>query len=1254
MSEAKTEKKAKANPLSPVERLQDLAMLKKVSQEMEQHLQMQDKTLAEFFVSQAETKLKKSLKDNSMSHDHLATAKSLQQELTSQGADNISLAFCSILVELVSKESPRISRFQQKLTIKNKLQQQNNPNEQAVLSSMHDSQRKQELSGVFPGLAKHNLSQAVPLDDNFHEYSTLLPPKRDESANIGNGNGQRGVNNRPAWMTKSSETTQPQLEPSATTDGGKRRMNNLPAWMTKSNSSEPDMKRARSDRLELYGIYKGSILKTQDFGLVVEFTSDSSRYEGIVFNNQITKQPQTPHNYRRNQPVWVKVISVKDQQNGEKKIALSLKDVDQTNGNDLMPHRSLVASGYDKPASTFAPSSVVHPGLDLQALKQKEAEEEASRRVRSMGDNTTTTIRRRKQLTEHELFEAQQLIRSGVLPVEQYPTFDAEGGLGMLAVEETEEETEVELAESEPAFLRGQTRKSGRDLDPVKIVKNPDGSMQRAAMQQSALSKERRELRQAQANQLIDSIPKDLNRPWEDPVPEAGERHFAQELRAINMSAFDGAPEWKKKAENKTLSYGIISNKSIKEQRESLPVYRLKKELMDAISKNQILIVVGETGSGKTTQMTQYMVEMGLTKNGGMIGCTQPRRVAAVSVAKRVAEEFGCALGEQVGYSIRFEDVTSKETILKYMTDGMLMREYLADNDLKRYNALMLDEAHERTVHTDVLFGLLKDLCRRRPDLKIIVTSATLNAEKFSSYFFESVSFDKTSDCCRVNVRFLTLFLLTTYVTYLQPIFSIPGRCHPVEILYVKEPEPDYLEAAIITVMQIHLDQPAGDILVFLTGQEEIDTCCETLYTRMEALKDLAPELIILPVYSALPSEIQSRIFEPAPSGSRKCIVATNIAEASLTIDGIYYVVDPGFNKQNVYNPKLGMDSLVVTPISQASAKQRAGRAGRTGPGRCYRLYTESAFKNEMMPTNIPEIQRTNLGNVVLQLKAMGINDLLGFDFMDPPPVATLIGALESLYALGALDEEGLLTRLGRKMAEFPLDPSLSKMLILSVDLGCSDEILTITAMLSVENPFFRPRDKQAQADMKKAKFHQVEGDHLTLLTVYKGWEAAKFSNPWCFENFIQARSMRRAQDVRKQLVTIMDRYRLDLISAGKNYKIICKAICAGFFTNAAKKDPQEGYKTLVDQTPVYIHPSSSLFQKNPEYVIYHELVLTTKEYMRNIMVIDAKWLVELAPAFYKQADANKITKSKRKEKIEPLFDRFNPKDAWRLSRRKG
>jgi ATP-dependent RNA helicase DHX8/PRP22 len=1122
----------------------------------------------------------------------------------------LPLSLCKSLLEWVHGQSPRIKRWakkQREKADKQRLTDSANKFQTSVDGASHP------LSTNFPALAKPNLKNSVALDDGFYEHSGAsssgkkpLEAVSSGGSGAGESSRRRGISNLPAWMTKNE------------TDGG-------------NNPKRP----RSSPTLEVHEIYTARVEQVLDFGIRISLedvkSNDGMAASGMCYKNQLPNNYER-RDFRKGQSVWVKLISMVGSGNGDKKLLFSIKDVDQKTGRDLMPFRKAAAMEQSPSMASASSSSsfnanhatatkqslsstaVVHPGLDVDKLRAKQRESGLAGR----GYRPT-----KQALTEHELFEAQQLIKSGVLPVEQYPTFDPEHG--MLAVEETEEETEVELAEAEPNFLRGQTRRSGRrDLEPIKIVKNPDGSLQRAALQQSTLAKERRELRQAQANQLIDSIPKDLNRPWEDPLPEAGERHFAQELRSINvMSQLEGAPEWKQKAENKTLSYGIISNKSLKEQRESLPIYRLKKELMSAISNNQVLVVIGETGSGKTTQMTQYLDELGLTRKG-MIGCTQPRRVAAVSVSKRVAEEFGCALGEQVGYSIRFEDVTSSDTVIKYMTDGMLMREYLADNDLKRYSALMLDEAHERTIHTDVLFGLLKDLCRRRPDLKIIVTSATLDAEKFSTYFFQC------------------------------PIFTIPGRTFPVEILYTKEPESDYLDACLITVMQIHLSEPAGDVLVFLTGQEEIDTCCETLYTRMQALGDLAPELIILPVYSALPSEMQSRIFEPAPIGSRKCVVATNIAEASLTIDGIYYVVDPGFSKQKAFNPKLGMDSLVVTPISQASARQRAGRAGRTGPGKCYRLYTEHAFKTEMLPTNIPEIQRTNLGNVVLQLKAMGINDLLGFDFMDPPPVATLVSALETLYALGALDEEGLLSRLGRKMAEFPLEPNLSKMLILSVDLGCSEEILTITAMLSVENPFFRPKDKQAQADMRKAKFHQAEGDHLTLLAVYQGWEAAKFASPWCFENFIQARSMRRAQDVRKQLVTIMDRYRLLLISARKNYKLICRAITAGFFTNAAKKDPQEGYRTLVDQNPVYIHPSSALFNKNPEYVIYHELVLTTKEYMRNIMVIDAKWLTELAPNFYKSADPNKITKQKRKEKIEPLHDRFNPKDSWRLSRRKG
>lgn len=800
----------------------------------------------------------------------------------------------------------------------------------------------------------------------------------------------------------------------------------------------------------------------------------------------------------------------------------------------------------------------------------------------------------------------------------ELPEFDMETGI-LPREDDEEEDVEIELVEEEPPFLHGHGRALG-DLSPVRIVKNPDGSLAQAAMMQSALAKERREQKMLQREQEMDSVPTGLNKNWIDPLPEAESRTLAANMRGIGLQTQD-LPEWKKHViGGKKSSFGKKTNLTLLEQRQSLPIYKLRDDLVKAVTDNQILIVIGETGSGKTTQITQYLAEAGFTARG-KIGCTQPRRVAAMSVAKRVAEEFGCRLGQEVGYTIRFEDCTGPETNIKYMTDGMLLRECLMDLDLKTYSVIMLDEAHERTIHTDVLFGLLKQAVGRRPDLKLIVTSATLDAVKFSQYFFEA------------------------------PIFTIPGRTFEVEVMYTKEPETDYLDAALITVMQIHLREPPGDILLFLTGQEEIDTACEILYERMKSLGPDVPELIILPVYSALPSEMQTRIFEPAPPGSRKVVIATNIAETSLTIDGIYYVVDPGFVKQKVYNSKTGMDSLIVTPISQAAAKQRAGRAGRTGPGKCYRLYTERAYRDEMLPTPVPEIQRTNLATTVLQLKTMGINDLLHFDFMDAPPVESLIMALESLHSLSALDNEGLLTRLGRRMAEFPLEPNLSKMLIMSVHLQCSDEILTIVSMLSVQNVFYRPKDKQALADQKKAKFNQAEGDHLTLLAVYNSWRNNKFSNAWCYENFVQIRTLKRAQDVRKQLLGIMDRHKLDVVSAGKNTVRIQKAVCSGFFRNAAKKDPQEGYRTLVDSQVVYIHPSSALFNRQPEWVIYHELVQTTKEYMREVTTIDPKWLVEFAPAFFKFSDPTKLSKFKKNQRLEPLYNKYEEPNAWRISR---
>ncbi|CAB0032554.1 unnamed protein product [Trichogramma brassicae] len=815
-------------------------------------------------------------------------------------------------------------------------------------------------------------------------------------------------------------------------------------------------------------------------------------------------------------------------------------------------------------------------------------------------EDETYSKKRVQRLSSPEKWEIKQMLAASCIDKSELPDFDTETGI-LPREDNDDEDVEIELVEDEPPFLHGHGRALG-DLSPVRIVKNPDGSLAQAAMMQSALAKERREQKMLQKEQEAEATPAGMNKNWIDPLPSAENQTTTSSMRGGMGIQLQDVPEWKKHViGGKKSSFGKKTNLSLIEQRQSLPIYKLKDDLIKAVTENQILIVIGETGSGKTTQITQYLAEIGFTARG-KIGCTQPRRISATSVANRVAEEFGCRLGQEVGYTIRFEDCTGPETVIKYMTDGMLLRECLMDLDLKSYSVIMIDEAHERTIHTDVLFGLLKGAVGRRPDLKLIVTSATLDAVKFSSYFFEA------------------------------PIFTIPGRTFEVEIMYTKEPETDYLDASLITVMQIHLREPPGDILLFLTGQEEIDTACEILYERMKSLGPDVPELIILPVYSALPSEMQTRIFEPAPPGSRKVVIATNIAETSLTIDGIYYVVDPGFVKQKVYNSKTGMDSLIVTPISQAAANQRSGRAGRTGPGKCYRLYTERAYRDEMLPTPVPEIQRTNLATTVLQLKTMGINDLLHFDFMDAPPVESLIMALESLHSLSALDDEGLLTRLGRRMAEFPLEPNLSKMLIMSVHLKCSDEILTIVSMLSVQNVFY-------------------QGDHLTLLAVYNSWKNNKFSNAWCYENFVQIRTLKRAQDVRKQLLGIMDRHKLDVVSAGKNTVCVQKTVCSGFFRNAAKKDPQEGYRTLVDSQVVYIHPSSALFNRQPEWVIYHELVQTTKEYMREVTSIDPKWLVEFAPAFFKFSDPTKLSKFKKNQRLEPLHNKYEEPNAWRISR---
>ncbi|KAI8591110.1 pre-mRNA splicing factor [Geranomyces variabilis] len=642
---------------------------------------------------------------------------------------------------------------------------------------------------------------------------------------------------------------------------------------------------------------------------------------------------------------------------------------------------------------------------------------------------------------------------------------------------------------------------------------------------------------------------------------------------------------------------------SMKEVRESLPVYKYREELLQAVEQHQVLIIVGETGSGKTTQIPQYLHEAGYTKNGMKIGCTQPRRVAAMSVAARVADEMGTKLSHEVGYSIRFEDCTSDKTVLKYMTDGMLLREFLTEPDLASYSCLIIDEAHERTLHTDILFGLLKDIARFRPDLKLLISSATMDAEKFSIYFDDA------------------------------PSFHIPGRRYPVETYHTAAPEANYLAAAITTIMTIHITQPPGDILLFLTGQDEIEQAEEGLKAICRQLGSKIGEIIIVPCYADLPSDLQAKIFEPTPAGARKIVLATNIAETSITIDGVVYVIDPGFEKQNNYNPRTGMESLVVVPCSRASANQRKGRAGRVGPGKCFRLYTAWAYQNELDENTIPQIQRTNMGNTVLLLKSLGINDLMNFDFLDAPPAETLIRALEQLYALGALNDRGELTKLGRRMAEFPLDPMLSKTVIAAEKYSCTDEVVSIIAMLSVGNSiFYRPKTEQVHADQARKNFFRPGGDHLTLLAVWNAWVETNYAITWCYENYIQHRSMKRARDLRDQLIGLMERTEVPLLSNPDpgNTVPIRKALTAGFFYNTARLQKSgDSYRTVKHNQTVTIHPSSSLFQENPRWALYFELVMTSKEYMRQVIEIQSEWLLEVASHYYKSKDLEDDTSRK-------------------------
>ncbi|OZJ04713.1 hypothetical protein BZG36_01812 [Bifiguratus adelaidae] len=642
---------------------------------------------------------------------------------------------------------------------------------------------------------------------------------------------------------------------------------------------------------------------------------------------------------------------------------------------------------------------------------------------------------------------------------------------------------------------------------------------------------------------------------------------------------------------------------TIKQQRERLPIFKSRTALLYLVEKYQTVIVVGQTGCGKTTQLPQYLEEAGWAAGGRMIACTQPRRVAATTVAQRVAEEKGTQLGREVGYTIRFEDVSSDKTAIKYMTDGMLFRETMMDPLLSKYSVIMVDEAHERTLYTDILIGILKKIQRKRPELRLIISSATLDAESFYGFFNHNTTDDPSKDTVS--------------------IISLEGRMYPVDILYTNEPVPDYVESTIQTVFDIHTKEAEGDILVFMTGRDEIDTVVQEIYTRAVTLPAKSPKILALPIYAGLPADQQMEIFDTTPANTRKVVVATNIAEASITIEGIAYVVDCGFVKLRAYNPMIGMESLTTTPISKASAIQRAGRAGRVRSGKAFRLYTEESY-TQLRDASIPEIQRSNLATLILQLKALGIDNVLRFNFLTAPPAQMMARALEFLYSLKALDEYGRLTiPMGMRLAEFPLDPMLAKILLDSPRFGCTDEMLTIAAMVSVQNVFVDPsRASKETVDHMRRKFYAQEGDHLTLLNVYtafvtKGQKSAK----WCSQHYLNFKNLSRAMGIRSQLSGYLRRFGIQVTKSSKraSSEQIRKCLASGYFAQAAKamEDGSGRFRTLRDGVILHTHPSSVLFTRNPQCVIFHEVVETTKNFMRDLTVVEPAWLAEEAPHFY-------------------------------------
>lgn len=564
----------------------------------------------------------------------------------------------------------------------------------------------------------------------------------------------------------------------------------------------------------------------------------------------------------------------------------------------------------------------------------------------------------------------------------------------------------------------------------------------------------------------------------------------------------------------------IHSSKTLKSSH--LPIKQYQNHILYALEKYSCLILIGETGCGKSTQLPLFLHSGGWTKkrdttsNEKVILCTQPRRLAVTNLCKRVAYEFGCQVGEEVGYSMRFESKVSSKTIIKFCTDGVLLRETLSDPLLSKYSVIIVDEAHERTLHTDILLGILKKILMKRKDLRIIITSASINAQEFKDYF----EFNRIEEYGSHKI---------SHDNEIACMLSVGMKPYPIDIYYLNQPTDNYIHASFDTIQYIHKtnSNTSGNILVFLPGAEEIDVLIDKLQNHFHETSNL----IAIPLYASLPISQQYEAISLSSqlNSIRKVIVSTNIAETSLTIENISYVIDCGLVKLSYYDIKASIDLLVTCPISQASAIQRAGRCGRLGSGKCYRLYTEESYQ-QLQAFTIPEMQRVDISWSLLQLKGLGIRNLVKFDFISSPSITSMINSLEVLYALDAINKNNELTSLGEHMIEMPIDIYLSRALLSSYDLQCSEDILTITAMCSVEYPFHLPPNSKSSEVYKEywksiSEFAVKEGDHITLLHVYNQFILNNMSKQWCNEMKLHYHILIRAKEIRSNLYKMLIYY---------------------------------------------------------------------------------------------------------------------------------